>query len=421
MSNKLKVAYILSRFPYLTETFILREMIGLRKQGFDVHIFPLFSPLTGPIHRQVEEMMPYVHNSPLLFSFQVILSHFYFLFLSPIKYFRALYTAIWQTYREPRVLVRVFMIFCKALHFARQMKDLEVDHIHAHFVWVNGIAAKIISDLIGITFSYHPHAFGLFMRDQESVRRQLDQATGIVTVSQYHCQYIADLCQDWPSHEIKIVPYGLDLVEFTPNPQNTSTDIAHIISVGRLVKKKGHEYLIDACAILARAGYKFHTSIVGTGPLKDKLQTKIDEYQIQDYVSLLGVRNQSEIKELYRQSNLFVLACTVAENGDRDGMPNVLLEALAMQLPIITTPVTGIPEVICNEENGLLVPERDSQALARAIERLIEDKELSKRLAQKGRQSVAKYDINRTVGLLDQALLNIHASRTDTRDQGRPS
>ena len=159
MPNKLNVAYILSRFPYLTETFILREMLLLRKFGLDVHIFSMFPPLPTPVHQQAQEMMPYVHYSPFLLSGRLILAQLYFLLRSPIKYIRAFLMAIWQAYQEPLVLLRVLMTFPKSVYFARQMKDLGIDHIHAHFVWVNGIAARIAHDLTGITFSLHPHAF----------------------------------------------------------------------------------------------------------------------------------------------------------------------------------------------------------------------------------------------------------------------
>ncbi len=401
MSSKLKVAYLLSRFPYLTETFILREMVLLRKLGLDVHVFSMLLPLPTPIHRQAQEMMPYVHYSPFLLSGKLILAQLYFLFRSPIKYVRAFFGAIWQTCREPGVLLRVLTLFPKSVYFARQMQDLKIDHIHAHFVWVNGIAAKIASDLTGITFSLHPHAFGLFMRDQESVRRQLELATGIVTVSEYHRQYIADLCPRWSPGDIRIVHYGLDPTEFAPAYVPAQDDTVRIISVGSLFEKKGHEYLIDACAQLAEKEIAFRCSIVGGGPLQSTLQARIDEHNMRDRVSLLGAKTQAEVKNLYHHSDIFVLACVVAQSGDRDGMPNVLLEAMAMQLPVVTTPVTGIPELVHDGETGLLVPERDAHALARAIERLINDKALRHKLGLQGRQAVlAGFDIHQTASQL---------------------
>jgi colanic acid/amylovoran biosynthesis glycosyltransferase len=401
MSSKLKVAYILSRFPKLTETFILREMYWLRQSEVEVHIFSLFNPLPTPVHQQAEELMPHVHYSPFFLSWALILAQFHFIFLSPLGYWRALLKAIWQTYREPRVLLRVLLLFPKSVYFARQMKDLGIDHVHAHFVWVNGVAAGIASDLIGVTFSLHPHAFGLFMRDQVDVRRQLERATRIVTVSEFHRAYIADLCPGLDPHDIEIVHYGLEMDRFRPSPEPTDNGIPHILSVGSLVEKKGHEYLIDACASLAEKGYDFQCSIVGVGPLQESLQARIERYKLHDKVHLLGGKEQAEVFELYRQSDVFALACVVAQYGDRDGMPNVLIEAMAVQIPVVTTPVTGIPELVQHGGNGLLVPERDVTALAQALERLIRDESLRRELGGKGRETVLNgFEIGQTTAKL---------------------
>lgn len=402
MSNTLKVAYLLLRFPHLTETFILREMVLLRRLGLGVHVFSLIPPLpTHVVHKQVQEMMPYSHYSPFLLSARLILAQFYFLFRSPMRYMRALFRAIWQACPEPRALLRVLMTFPKSVYFARQMQDLGIDHIHAHFVWTNGIAARIASDLTGITFSLHPHAWGLFMRDQKSVRRQLELATGIVTVSEYHRQYIADLCPRWSPAEIRVVHYGLDPTEFAPAHVPPEDGVVRIISVGSLFEKKGHGYLIDACAQLAERRIPFRCSIVGDGSVRSALQARIDQHNLGDRVSLLGAKTQAEVKDLYRHSDIFALACVVARSGDCDGMPNVLLEAMSMQIPVITTPVAGIPELVHDGETGLLVPERDAHALARAMERLINDESLRHEMGRRGREAVlAGFDIHQTAAQL---------------------
>jgi colanic acid/amylovoran biosynthesis glycosyltransferase len=410
MPNQLKLAYLLSRFPYLTETFILREMLELRRHGTDVHVFSMLPPLPTPVHQEVKEMMPYVHYSPFLLSQKLVLAHLYFLLFSPLNYIRAFLKAIWQVYREPLVLLRVLITFPKSVYFAKQIKDLDIDHIHAHFIWINGIAASIAHDLTGVTFSLHPHAFDLFTRDQADVRRQLELANGVVTVAEYHRRYIANLCPRWPPKDIKVVHYGLDPAEFMPAHVPVEDDTVRIISVGSLYEKKGHEYLIDACAQLARKGHAFRCSIVGSGLLYDALQARINEHGLQDSVSLLGAKTQADVKNLYRQSDLFVLACVVAQHGDRDGMPNVLLEAMSMRLPVVTTPVTGIPELVRDGETGLLVPERDAQALACAIERLINDNALRRKLGQQGRQAVLSgFDIHHTIAQLVAAFQEIHS------------
>jgi colanic acid/amylovoran biosynthesis glycosyltransferase len=410
MSHKMKVAYFLLRFPHLTETFILREMVFLRRLGVDVHVFSMIPPLPTPImHEQVQEMMPYVHYSPFLLSARLIVAQFHFLLRSPLKYVRALFRALWQTCPEPAALFRVLVTFPKSVYFAKQVQDLGIDHIHAHFVWVNGVAAQIAADLTGATFSLHPHAWGLFMRGQEAVRRQLEVATGLVTVSGYHRQYIADLCPRCASRDTKIVHYGLDPTEFVPAPVPAEDGTVRIISVGSLFEKKGHEYLIDACAQLAEKGIPFRCSIVGSGALQSALQERIEGHGLHNCVSLLGAKTQAEVKDLYRHGDIFALACVVARSGDCDGMPNVLLEALSMEIPVVTTPVAGIPELVRDGETGLLVPQRDARALAHAIERLIDDEALRRDLGRRGRQTVlAEFDIRRTAAQLATAFQEIH-------------
>jgi glycosyltransferase involved in cell wall biosynthesis len=416
MKEKLKVAYFLGRFPYLTETFILREIILLRRLGLDVHIFSMFPPLPTPVHTEVQEVMPYTHYSPYLISGRLILAQFYFLLHAPYKLFRALSRAIWQTYREPLILLRVLLIFPKTVYFAKEIQKLGIEHIHAHFVWVSGIAAGIAHDLTGVTYSLHSHAFDLFARDQENVSRQLALADGVVTVSQYHRQYIRNLCPRLSLEDIRVVHYGVDLEEFSLAPISAQNGRVRIISVGSLLEKKGHEYLIEACARLAQQGYAFQCLIVGMGPRQDALQARIDNYGLHDCVFLLGGKTQDEIRELYRKSDLFVLACVVARGGDRDGMPNVLLEAMSMQIPVITTAVTGIPELVRDRENGLLVPQRDALALAGAIEQLIKDQTLRRRLAKEGRQTVlSEFDIHKTADQLASTFHEIHRSHSNGR------
>jgi colanic acid/amylovoran biosynthesis glycosyltransferase len=274
---------------------------------------------------------------------------------------------------------------------------MKVDHIHAHFVSVNAVAAQVAADLIGITYSIHAHAFDIFQRNQKSVRRQLKLAPAVVTIAEYNRTYIHNLCPSWCLDDIRVVHCGLNPEDFKPSIISYEDSMMHILSVGSLVEKKGHEYLIDACAQLADKGFKFQCSIVGGGSLQEKLQAQINKYSLQGIITLHGAKNQAQILDLYRHSDIFVLACVTALNGDIDGIPVVLMEAMAMQIPVITTPVTGIPELVQDGKNGFLVPERDAGALALAIERLINDKSLRNKLGQQGRRTVlAGFDIHQT-------------------------
>jgi colanic acid/amylovoran biosynthesis glycosyltransferase len=389
MSKKTKVVYMLTRFPSVTETFILSELYWLRNHDIDVYIYSLMDPQADIVHQQAEELMPHVSYSPSLFSSKMISAQFYFIFRSTSRYFRALLNTIKHTYREPLILLKMLQLFPKSVYFARQMQISGIDHIHAHFVWLNGISAMIASTLLGITFSLHPHAFGLFSRNQTNVKRQLDSATRIVTVSEYHRKYIAALSTRHKIEDIDIVNYGIDTEAFQPDEALPPRDkTPTILSIGRFIEKKGHQFLIEACGILAKKNIQFQCTILGGGPLEEAYLELIDQLNIKDKVILLGEKSKLEIRELYQNSDIFSLPCTVAKSGDQDGVPNVLMEAMAMQVPVISTPISGIPDLIQSEENGLLTPDRDAAALAKALEQLINDEALRIELGKKGRMKV---------------------------------
>jgi glycosyltransferase involved in cell wall biosynthesis len=393
MTLKPKVAYYLSRFPKLSETFILREMGALRELGVDIQIFsvlPAQSTLT--MHPQVRALMPYVHYSPFLLSFELLFAQLYFFFRSPRRYFSALRNLLWQTAPEPKTLLVALALFPKSVYFARQLKDLGVEHIHAHFVWLNAVSGQVAADLLGLPLSLHAHAWDIFRRHPECVRRQLALATCVVTVSEYHRHFLVTLTRN-PDLDVRVVHYGLDPNEFIPAARSPNNHRVQIISVGRLVEKKGFAYLVEACSLLSSKGIPYQCLIVGEGP-DLSLEPLINKFGLQGRVILKGARNISEITELYRSSDIFALPCVVASSGDRDGMPNVLLEAMAMQLPVITTPVTGNPELVHDHINGLLVPERDPASLAIALESLIVDPGLRAQLGAAARQTVlANFDI----------------------------
>jgi colanic acid/amylovoran biosynthesis glycosyltransferase len=389
VQENLKVAYILHRFPHYTETFILREMIWMRDHDVDVEIFSLLPPRQDHevVHEQSKRLLPYVHYSPL-FSIQIVGALLYFLFSKPGNLVRALIRLVRQTIHEPNLMLRMLFLFPKIVYFARQMQELGIDHIHAHFAWMEGLAAGVVKDLLGITFTIHPHAFGLFSRDQRDVRAELENASQIVTISDYHRRYIANLSPVIQESDVEIVYCGIEMDTMRPPAHRPQNDPIVITSVGRMIEKKGFEYLVEACAILAKRGINFECRIVGRGPLQDLLQSRIEEYGLQDQIILVGVLEQADVVKLYQGSDLLALACVVAKDGDRDGIPVVLMEAMACGLPVVSTVTSGIPDLVVDGENGFLVPARDAEAFADAMERLIADESLRTELGANARQAI---------------------------------
>ncbi|MBN1312807.1 MAG: glycosyltransferase [Anaerolineae bacterium] len=398
LTSELRVAYILHRFPHLTETFIVRELHWVRRYGANLAIFSLLDPRSGPVHEDARALLPFVRYSAFL-SIKIVHAHLFFIGQSPSRYLVALFKAFRLSYREPGLFIRTIAVLPKIVYFAKQMQDMNVRHIHAHFAWLGGIAASVVAELLGVTYTIHPHAFDLFTRDRRSLQMLLEDASQIVTISDYHRSYIASICPHKTASDILVVHCGVDLELFETSHKSAVKPELLILSVGSLNAKKGHEYLIDACALLAERGIAFRCDIVGDGAYRrhEALRARIQHHGLQDHVALLGPMKQEQLLERYQRSDVFALACVVAQDGDRDGIPVVLMEAMACELPVITTPVAGIPELVEDEITGFLVEERDEVSLATALERLIVNKPLRDKLGKQARKKVqADFDIRKT-------------------------
>lgn len=389
MTRSIRTAYILSRFPNLSQTFIMNEMNWIRQHNKKLYIFSLFEPAPEPVHEQNKLLLPDTFYIPTV-SWEVIKAQVHFLEHSPIRYLNALAKTIQYTYREPKLMLQALYIFPKSVFFARQAEKLDIDHIHAHFILLASVAAKIIAVLLGIPLSIQAHASGLFQRNQNAIRNQLEEASQIVTISRYHQDYITKLCPNLNLADIEVVHCGIETNLFQKTPNKIRNKPVRIISVGRLVEKKGHEYLVDACRILVDRGLTLHCMIAGNGPDKKVLQNLIEQHELKDQVTLLGALNQSQIVELCQTSDIFTLACVTAKDGNQDGVPVSLMEAMSCELPVVTTAIAGIPDLVKDRETGFLVRERDSYHLADTLELLIKDEVLCKQLGENGRQKVVE-------------------------------
>ncbi len=415
----LRVAYVLHRFPNITETFIAREMYWLSQHGVDVSIFSLMRQKHPASSEEAQSLQGRAYYSRM-FSWRVLKAQVRFLRRKPIAYFRALARVVWQSYREPKVMALALALFPKSVLFAGMMQDGKIQHVHANFVWLEGLAAGVVHDLVGTTFTLHPHAFGLFGRNQTNVRKQLANATHVVTVSEYHREYISNLCPTLAPSDVSVVHYGVETSRIMPGAGRTAADPPRILSVGRAVEKKGHEYLIDACALVRGRGLAFVCDIVLGGEHgRQAMQERIDGHGLSSVVHLLGAHDQDELLGRYQNADIFALACVIAEDGDRDGMPNALIEAMACELPVVTTTVAGIPELVQDGESGFLVPERDAEALGHALERLLTDGELRVRLGTRGRQVIqAGFEAESIAGEVAAVFYRLADA---SAEEGRPS
>jgi glycosyltransferase involved in cell wall biosynthesis len=265
-----------------------------------------------------------------------------------------------------------------------------IRHLHAHFCHGATTMAMFAGMLSDLPFSFTAHAKDIYLpklNPGDLLQLKLRRAKFVVTcteANQHHLQEISS--QSGPIHTIY---HGVDTARFAPSIDRPAPAIPTILSVGRFVEKKGFPFLIEACRIIRDHGVPFRCRIVGEPDEQtDLVQNLIRRYDLEQEVSIGPGMAQEELRTIYQEATVFVLPCHIVENGDRDGIPNVLAEAMASGIPVISTSVSGIPEIIEDRRNGLLVAPRDSVSLAKAIEELLVDSDFRNSLAQAGRETM---------------------------------
>src|SRR6266446_445 len=392
VSERLRVAYLVKTFPRLSETFILNEILGVEELGLELEIFSLrrLPPESEPVHPDVAKVKGPVRYIPSFIRplwppglALLLFSQLALLFITPLRYFAAV-RFHFSSGNHPRL-----KDFLQAGYLARTLLRGKFTHLHAHFANLPTPVAEIVKHLTGIGYSFTAHAKDVYVTPPSELARKIKKAECVLTCTEVNQRYLAGLADQ--GTPIRLAYHGIDVNRFRAlrsgdPPQNGEVPL--ILSVARLCEKKGLEFLIEACRILVDRGVAFQCRIVGYGPLEDKLQKMIASLALPDRVFLQGKMTQDQLAALYPQADLFVLPCLVLKNGDQDGIPNVLFEAMVCGVPIISTEVAGVCELIEHQRNGLLVEQRNSPALADAMELLIGSPELRNDLARKGRQTV---------------------------------
>lgn len=389
-----KIAYILDEFPKLSETFIVREILGLKNYKIDLEIISMKSGVKKFIPNEIKDIVKDTIYPPQLLSINVLLSHLYFLLKNPIKYLYVYFYLLIRKHRNLRVFIRTIYHFGIGVYLSKIVKAKEIKHIHAHFASGPTTVALVISRILNIPFSFTAHALDIYA-DPIILKEKLKRADFVVTCSQFNKKYLLSLCKCIPEEKIHMLYHGIPIDKFDIN-ERKEDDESLILSVGRLVEKKGFPYLIEACKILKERGYKFKCIIVGDGTEYNKLNKLVENYNLDKIVILTKALPFDEIMKLYKKASIFVLPCIIALNNDRDGIPNTILEAMAFGIPVISTKISGIPEVIEDMKTGLLIKEGDKEILAEAIERLIKDKPLRDKLGKNGRVKVIeRFDLEK--------------------------
>jgi colanic acid/amylovoran biosynthesis glycosyltransferase len=407
-SRPAPIAYITQSFPSLTTTFIYREVLALRNVGFNIITFAIWKPDINKLSAESKNLVNSSFYAFPIFWPKFLAAHLYFFFTRPIKYMSTLLFILTRKGEALKIRLRTFFHFCEAIYLAIDAKREGIRHIHAHFAINAATIALIIARMLDISFSFTAH--NTFFTDRPILKEKLKAAKFIIAISKYSQDF---LLQFLPGKKLKdkfhIIHCGVSPDDFVPPTHKATNQRPLIFSIAQLVERKGFPVLLEACKILSERGYDFQCLVAGDGSQRPLLERLITGYQIQDKVQLIGVIFQEQLVAYLSSADIFVLPCLTARNGDRDGIPVVLMEAMAMEIPTISTYVSGIPELIEDGQSGLLVKEQDALALADAMQRLLKDDELRQRLGKNGRQKVIQefnihQNANQLVALFEKYL-----------------
>lgn len=390
-----RVGYVLKMYPRFSETFILTEILAMEALGADVEIFSLRTPVDGHFHEALAQV-----RAPVTYLQRP---------LKPID--------LWDTLRLgdaqlpgslesalPHLLAVDPEDAAQAVELASLVVAHGVDHLHAHFASVAATVARLAARMAGVTYSFTAHAKDVFHDEVNPAElgQKLADAAAAVTISDYNLAFLRSTYGARADRVVRIYN-GLDLEALLPSVPLRRPP--RVVGVGRLVEKKGFDRLIDALALMVRDGRKVRLDLVGAGPEEEALRARTAALGLTGVVTFHGPLPQGRALGLIKRAAALAAPCVVGTDGNRDGLPTVVLEGLALGTPVVATPVTGIPEAVVDGRTGLLVPEGDVAALAAALGALIDQPGLRCRLAEAGRRHVeANFDTRKNTALLWQLI-----------------
>ena len=384
------IGYVLKRYPRFSETFIVNEILAHEAAGQAIEIYAL-----GPVQEtHFQEAIARVR--------------------APVRRIRHQYhdtELYWQLLTKAHATLPAFdanaalaenhsaATIGQAAVLALKIHERGIRHLHAHFGTQAATIARLAARFAAVTYSITAHAKDIYHEYSEPVNlaRKIADAAFTITVSDYN---LAHLREQYPAEApVYRIYNGLDLEQFPYHaPENRPP---HLLAVGRLVEKKGFNHLIDAIARLRRDGIACECTIIGEGGKRSELAAQITALGLDDQVHLIGNRTQAEVKAYLHHAAMLVAPCIISADGDRDGLPTILVEAMALGTPCISTDIVGIPELIHDGETGLLVPPHDPDALAETITRLLEKPAYGEHLAANARTHIEQhYDIHQNTAEL---------------------
>ncbi|MCD6416833.1 MAG: glycosyltransferase family 4 protein [Planctomycetes bacterium] len=390
----MKIAYVMSRFPKITETFILLEILELCRRGVCPEVYPLIRQKEPVAHTEVGQVMSWVHYTPFL-SAAVLLTNLWYLLSHPRRYLGSLWEMIAGSFGSWGLLVKTLILFPKSVRIAHDVRRRGITHVHAHFATFPAATALVIHRLTGVPFSFTAHGSDIHVV-QRMLAQKIRASRFAVMISDYNRRFVLERCGRALADKLVTIHCGIRPEDYqpgrAPSPAQGGFSILCVASFGEV---KGHTYLIDACRALRERGVDFTCHLVGDGPLRQAITNQITATGLTDHFVLHGALPRQKVAQLLKEADAAVLTSVLTERGDREGIPVALMEAMAAGLPVVASDISGIPELVTHEETGLLAPPRDSRAIADALERLSADPDLRRRLGSNGRRKVLQ-DFNIT-------------------------
>lgn len=397
-----RIAYMMSRFPKLTETFVLDEILEMERLGVAVEVFPLWREKADVVHPEARPVVDRAHFTGTL-SGPILADTLRCFFRSPGLFLSTIATILWANRTSPRFLVGALAIFPKACHFAERMKALGVEHVHAHFASHPAAAAFILSRFSGISYSFTAHGSDLH-REQAMLHEKVRESKFVVAISDFNRRFILEHVGDGLDDRIEVVHCGVEPDTFEQvTPQDGPLQI---VCTGTLHPVKGQKYLIEACARLISEGVDLVCHLIGDGEDRADLEAQASGLGLSDQIVFHGSCPREKVRAILGQADLVAAPSVPTKDGRREGIPVALMEAAACGLPLVASRLSGIPELVLDGETGLLAEPGDVDELAEALGRMAREPDTRARLGANARKRVeADFSLRRNVDRLRGLML----------------
>lgn len=404
----MKLVYITAKAPFGSqEPYIITEMIALKRLGVDLLIIPRDKDKII-FHKNGEILIDNTLSIPW-FNLNIFLCLFKFIFTSPLKFFSLLNIVLIKA-RNVKKGLKNLLIMPKALYISKLLKEHSISHIHSHWASTTATMGLIIFKITGIPWSFTAHRWDI--KEDNLLKEKCKTASFVRSISKNGKKEILEIVKDNSlSNKILAIHMGVFMPEHKNNFKKKS-DIFTFLCPANFVAVKGHRYLLEACKILLDRKVKFKCLLAGNGPLEGELKEFVRNHNMNDYIEFLGKLPNESILELYEKGiiNAVVLPSITTEDGGKEGIPVALMEAMSYGIPVISTDVGGISELIGNQD-GIMVKEKDPAAIAIAIEELIKNESRYYFISQKGKEKIEKeFDIS----LISEKLFRLFSDRHKT-------